>query len=127
MAMTYDELLNRLNHIFDTAAIQLSMVPATPEQQHSEGDFKAHQWSRMKFEITKLFGECYIEIPGDDLPAGVSARTVLLERAVREMTNKIIEYPSTPYTQSNTESLAAVLQAIKTSMEIDRMNLTGEE
>ena len=47
-------------------------------------------------------------------------RTALIEVAVAEMTKKLIEYPSTQYTEDNVGNLCEGLKALEISKRIDR-------
>lgn len=53
-------------------------------------------------------------------------RTALIEVAVAEMTKKLIEYPSTQYTEDNVGNLCEGLKALEISKRIDREVKEGE-
>lgn len=54
----------------------------------------------------------------DDL--SMLTRTALIEVAVAEQTKKIIEFPSTQYTENNVGNLCESLKALEISKRIDR-------
>lgn len=109
----YPELVRRVDGVFKHAGNTLI--------SDASAALKAKVWEETRDAMVRILADAYDVIPGD-VPEGASPRTALLEVAVREMTEKLIEFPSSPYTQNATESLASALQAIKTSMEIDRIN-----
>ncbi len=47
-------------------------------------------------------------------------RTALLEVAIGNITKKLIEYPSTPYTEDQVRSLSGAMTALEISKRIDR-------
>lgn len=53
-------------------------------------------------------------------------RTALIEVAVAEQTKKIIEFPSTQYTENNVGNLCESLRALEISKRIDREAKEGE-
>ena len=53
-------------------------------------------------------------------------RTALIEVAVAEMTKKLIEFPSTQYTEDNVGNLCESLRALEISKRIDREAKEGE-
>jgi hypothetical protein len=124
--VSYERLVDRIAGAFARAAQELSIVPATPREHHHESALKHRAWDSFKDEICELLAVAYQQIPGD-LPEGASSRTALLEVAIREMTEKLIQYPSSPYTLTSTESLGNTITALKTSMEIDEMNRKEDE
>jgi hypothetical protein len=55
----------------------------------------------------------------------VSGRTDDIEAAVKAVTDNLLEYPSTPYTAEQAETLGKLLNALETSKRIDQMG--GDE
>lgn len=121
-----EELAARLEHVFARAERELAVVPATPEEHHSEAAYKLKSWMRFKNQVIGIFHDAYEAIP-PTAARGASTRTALLEEAIKEMTEKLIQYPSSPYTLDSTQSLGNTISALKTSMEIDEMNLEAQE
>lgn len=112
-------LADRVNNIFNRARSGIEL-PQTPEQEYLWNQRQLTMWGRMFEQIMGVVEDAYCAIPEVSVE-GSSPRTVLLESAIREMTEKLIEYPSSPYTLTSTESLSNTINALKTSIEIDKM------
>jgi hypothetical protein len=118
-----EDLYTKLDVSLARGRRELAKVPETPEEHTNESLHKRHAWEQMRDELRGLIELAYMTIPrGVCASEHASTRTALLEVAINEMTEKLIEYPSSPYTLDSTHSLGNAMNALKTSMDIDAMN-----
>lgn len=118
-----EELGQEINAIFARARSGIEL-PQTPEEEYKWNLNQQTMWGGLMDLVMTVVEKAYYEIPALSVE-GASSRTVLLEAAIREMTEKLIEYPSSPYTLNSTESLGNTISALKTSIEIDQIKGTS--